>query len=482
MKLSERLNLNKSQRELDFIDIDLLGDMPLFIDPYFLSIRETNWCKKANNTLHDFFECIVNLVRAGKIDEAKELFDYLHEPNETNLGLSSGLPKGKGVGKNDTDRMFKRIIKSKAIQTGLVQHLEDTTIFVDRIGKDKLSDMATNIIRKHLIDYTQSQCYLLDIPLTENLPTGYYWDTSRELWVNEFDKMLFIDGKVVLLVPKIIVSYNSSYTPQKYYQHFILYFLQQEHLRLNSALVETRRTKKGKITKKVTKKALKNSVAPYDKDFIRAFTLKNMGVYEEFKKDVAKQGKPIDVKDLENFNFKEFSNFLAKKLKELPKGKKHADDYHVLIIGILNFLFYPQLTNPQKEYKTHNGRKRIDIIFDNAAEGGFFRQLHEISNIPCVYIIIECKNYTDDPVNPELDQLSGRFSPNKGKFGILMCREIKDERLFNQRCTDTFQEDRGLIIGLTDSDLISVLESFNSTGENNLEAVLTEKKRKVTFG
>lgn len=105
-----------------------------------------------------------------------------------------------------------------------------------------------------------------------------------------------------------------------------------------------------------------------------------------------------------------------------------------------------------KESQIHDGRKRIDISYANTARDGFFKYLirHRIKSR---YVFVECKNYGTDVTNPELDQLSSRFSTLRGEFGILACRSFKDKDLFLRRCRDTASDGRGYIIALDDEDL-----------------------------
>jgi hypothetical protein len=67
--------------------------------------------------------------------------------------------------------------------------------------------------------------------------------------------------------------------------------------------------------------------------------------------------------------------------------------------------------------------------------------------------MVECKNYTADPKNPELDQLSSRFSIQRGQFGLLVCRTCLNRKLFDQRCRDTAKDGRGYVLLLTDEDV-----------------------------
>ena len=86
MRVSQKFNLNKTQAELDFVDIDISQDIPLFIDPFFISIRTDNWSIETSRTIRDFFQKVIDNIIHNRIREGKELFRHLHEPNTTCLG------------------------------------------------------------------------------------------------------------------------------------------------------------------------------------------------------------------------------------------------------------------------------------------------------------------------------------------------------------------------------------------------------------
>lgn len=481
-KISTIFGLSKTQGELDFVNIDPSKDLPLFIDPYYLSLRKDDWSVRANATIKSFFQLIVDLIRAGKLDQAHDLFRNLGEPNETCLGLSSDKPQGRGVGPFNSEDIFESIIESRAVELGIVNSLEDCALFVDGVARDKISDMSTNIIRKQIIEYTQSQCNLWEIPLAPGIQSGFYWNHENMNWENTNCPMLVVSGKRILLVPKSIVSYSDSYTGQKYHQHFVLNFLKEDHLRRDTSLVRKRYNKKGELVRRwVSKREVKEKEAPLSKEFLRTFTTKHPQILELFKSNSKMFIKPIKDIELEDFNEIDLADALISTLKTIEPGRDQADNYNKLIAGIVEFIFHPKLICPQVERDDHNGRKRIDIIFTNAAEEGFFSELHMIHKVPCSYIIIECKNYNDDLANKELDQLSGRFGPNKGQFGLLISRKVDNYETLMHRCADTNRDKRGKIIPLFDEDIIGMLTKIKGGDRQRIEEVLYNRFRDINF-
>jgi hypothetical protein len=124
---------------------------------------------------------------------------------------------------------------------------------------------------------------------------------------------------------------------------------------------------------------------------------------------------------------------------------------------LLTAIFYPVLTNPIVQHEIHQGRKRIVVTYTNMAIFGFFKWL--ATHYPAAHVFVECKNYGREVGNPELDQLSSRFSPTRGQFGLLVCRRFADKNLFMARCRDTAMDGRGFVIPLDDEDLQQLASS-----------------------
>lgn len=480
MKLSRYLNLGITQHEIDFIDIDLDNDTPLFIDPHFLATRADSWSRDATRSIRSFFRHFLTLVRSAQKDKALELFLFLREPNETRLGLSKGRSQGRGVGEEDARKIFNSLLSSRAVQSGLVEDIEDCRIFVEGIDRDKVSDMATNIIRKQLIAYTQKQCRLWDVLLTSDVPSGMTWNRAEKRWDETLTDMLVIGTRRLLLVPKSIVAYNLGYTPQRYHQHFILNYLQSYHLSINSALVQRRKPKRGTPGEKyVTKKSIVKKEAPFSKEYIATFTQSHPDIFKQFKEARGPRSRPLESRELTDDGIGPVIERLIGELKSIKPGNEEATRFHRTIAAALELIFYPRLVSPEIEKEINEGRKRIDLLFDNAAETGFFFRLHTTYQTSCQFIKIECKNYARELANPELDQMIGRFDPNTGKFGLIVCRSLEDEALFLKRCNDSYRSQHGVIIPLTDADIIRVLGELKQGQEHPAERVLMEKYRKV---
>lgn len=482
MKLSKKYSLNRSQAELDFVDVDINRDLPLFVDPHFLGRRTDPWSMRASQTIRSFFGYFLGLLSQGEIDEARSLFDHLHEPNETCLGLSRKRPRGNGIGDEDAQNIFDSLAQSEAVKTGVLADLEDCRLFVKGIDKDKTSDMTTNIIRGHLVAYTQQQCALWGIPLTTESQTGFCWNAGTRSWENGYSDNLYVGDRRILMVPKAIVSYSKNHTPRQLHQHFILNFLQHEHLRMRSALVQTSHRKDGSIREFVTKKDLvEKGGASFGKDFLASFTKAHPQVFAGFKNSPRTLSHSLPLETFLDQEVQEIASYLRDRLIGIPVGAAHATEYHRTAAGILDFLFYPNLISPIVEKEIHDGRKRLDLTFDNAAADGFFFRLHQVSRVPCPFILIECKNYGRDIANPELDQMAGRFGPNRGEFGLVVCRSVQNLDLFLDRCRDTFRDNRGLILPLTDTDLLEALRNRPQSASMPLEDRLSDLYRIVAL-
>lgn len=467
MRVSEKFSLGRTQPSLDFVDVRIDGDTAIFVDPNALRGLDTVWGSECRSLLQHFFEHVLELTRSGDSAAAIGLMASLQERNEFHLGFSTGPSRGRGFGAGHGGDVWKALTRSRAAQTGLLQDIEDTCLLIEGIGPDMVSDAVCNVIRGPLIRYTQDMCRYYGIPLVEDVASGPIWNVQAAMWEQDLIQLPMVCHEKLLLVPKVIARIDFSFSTDEYFRHYLLPRLQAEELAANTSLVQILKDGRRRVTKKsLIKKYGAGKLVCVDLTIPRTEVLDD---YRDVKRK--KSQTPMTQEELADVELTappDWDSLLQRVLVVAP-GTEEAAEYENAVEALLSALFYPALSYPHKQHPIHQGRKRVDITYINSAACGFFYWVGQ--HYPSSQIFVECKNYGREIGNPELDQLSGRFSPNRGKVGILVCRSLENPQLMLTRCRDTAADDRGFVVVLEDEtlkDLVAWRKQFPDSAEFEL--------------
>lgn len=468
-RFSTAFGLPNSQAELDFVDIELSTDMRLYLDPYAIQIRHDEWSERCGDCIRSFFNQLLDALRNGDMHQAARLLNNLHEPNETHLGESSGKPSGRGVGTHKASLLANALVHSRAFQTGLLTDISEAELFIHGVGRDTISDLTTNILRGLLGEYTLQQCELYGVP-TSSISVGPIWNAQACDWEAKRLELPIHGRKPILLVPVFSVRHRLSLDSQEFWNHHMIEFLREEYLNAGSGLVRVLQNGSRRVYKKDVK-----ARHPFIKDDLAEFVRRHPEVLETYKELKGARG-PLTTEDLEqSFDERAFASALRQQLRAISEGATAASQYHGFALGVCTFLFYPGLICPVKELEIHDGRKRVDIKFTNSGESGFFDRVQRSPQTRSMSVMVECKNYTKEIANPELDQLAGRFGHQRGFFGILLCRRMDDRGLIIRRCRDAVVDGRGYMVVLEDSDLDELLEAVEQGARGRIDAYLQRR-------
>lgn len=474
-RFSEFFGLSNQQASLDFVDVDLSTDTGLYLDPYAIEIREDEWSANCGDHIRSFFNEVLTALRNDNDGRAMHLLGNLHEPNETFLGQSSGRPQGRGVGDHKARQFAGALKRSRAFATGMLSDIAEAELFIDGVGPDTISDLTTNVLRGVLAEYTSEQCNIQEIPTSPVRSIGPAWSPTRSRWESQQFMLPLYHRRPILLVPKFSVRFAMALNSQEFYNHHMVEYLRSEYLQSGSGLVHTFKNGRRDVFKSSVKE-----IHPFIKDDLAAFVRDHPEVLERYKELKGAQGTP-EIGDLERF-FDEsaFAQALKERLAQIVPGNRAASEYHTLALGICTFLFHPGLICPIKEQELHQGRKRIDIKFTNAGERGFFQAMLESNQTRALSVAVECKNYTKEMNNPELDQIAGRFGHQRGFLGFLLCRSMDDRQRIIERCRDTANDGRGYILVFEDSDLIHMLDLVQQGSRLAIDRFLHRRFGEIT--
>lgn len=474
MRISTWAGLHSRQAELDFVDVDTDYDTRLFVDPYAIDIRADAWSSECSRHIRSFFNALISALRNGEDARAEHLASHLHEMSETYLGMSRGEPRGRGIGREQALQILDALRNSRAVQTGLLSELAEAELFIEGIGSDKISDLTSNILRGPLLEYTRAQANLWEMPLERNIALAPIWDPNREDWVQGPRETIVVEGNPVILVPKFSVRRVLTLNSQEFYNNHMVTYLQQEYQRAGQALGTVLRSGDRKVYKKDVKEH-----HPKSKPALAQFAEEHPDVLALYKRIAGAKG-ALEAEDFEQqFDEAEYAEQLSEALGQIPPGNAHASEYHAFCVGALTFLLFPDLIRPVKEREIDQGRKRIDIAYTNAARDGFFDMALRSPQMRAIEIPVECKNYRQDIANPELDQLTGRFSHVRGFLGLLCCRAFDDKPRFIERCKDAASHRGQYIIVLDDGDLQTMLHNVSQGQRSENDRFLRRRHAEV---
>ncbi|MEI2675483.1 MAG: hypothetical protein V9F05_15710 [Chitinophagaceae bacterium] len=273
------------------------------------------------------------------------------------------------------------------------------------------------------------------------------------------------------LLPINAVRQDPELSKDKYYRNFVIEFLRAEHQHAGDSLASV--LKNGKVVVRIAD--LKEKY-PLRTEFLYEFSKQHPTILEKYKSELRRAATNKNTKPhLETKRKILNSTERLQILSSIKPGNDDATNFHKISFDNLIHIFNNRLSNPNREREINEGRKRIDIVFDNNDKKGFFHSLNTLHHIQCPKIFVECKNYGKEIGNPEVDQLLGRFSPSRGKFGILLCRSIDNKPLLIKRCKDVFHDHKSFIFVFDDHDIYNLLKFRDRNEEDKIDGFMEGK-------
>lgn len=430
-RLTDHYNVPLTQEEADFAIPFLDEDIPLCVDPFLL------W-KSPSQQEHSLYMGVSNsfnhlgfLANNGKDQEAMETLTRASECDEVGLGFS-GTRRGNRIGEGTAQRILSLFRDIPQVKASGFTHFEEIQLYVDQIGKDRISDIACNFLKSHLIDYTIDQCDRWSIP-TQDVKITNVYDVRTRRFADEETVRVPVNPenqRPVLLVPKRWLRK----APWLNYDDYIdTYYL---------------------------KEVLHDSEAKPDRVAVLNFNRQNYNAVQVYVKD--KERVQADCRNDPLFSPIPLlsANRKLAELKKLPSGTTDKADkrYEDLIVQIMASMLYPHLDFAEDQSRTESGVLIRDLIFYNNRSLDFLKDIYD--QYATRQIVMEIKNVKVIE-REHIFQLNRYLNDQFGKFGILITRNPLSSAMF-KNTIDLWSGQRRCILALCDADLEMMASVFAS--------------------
>jgi hypothetical protein len=449
-----------SQFEVDFVIPRIGIDLQLGIDPFLLyKSRDPNLAGLHETILRTFGEGIQALTR-GSDEDARYLLNF-PEVGQIGLGYAKKGKRGSGVGPFRQELVIETLKALPALNERGIRHIEELQLLSAGIGPDRISDIAANLIKSFLIEYTQRQCALWSIPLVPGVPVEHVFNPKDLSWEDgHFDLPVSpIDQSAILLVPRRIVRALPWINYDDYFRQEFAAFHRAKRAR------QRLQQAKAPISTAATSSASKDEIVR-----ISRAEIERIDRYIARKEQAASDAQPSQAY-LDAEGICPEAESLAAQLHGIPTGAAAASRHQAAVLAVLNYLFNPELIDGELEVRTVDGTERRDIIFTNDSDRSFWTYIRQEHS--AIFLMFEIKN-TGDLENNAYNQTATYLGDRLGRLAFIVTREEPGEAQL-RKAYSIYNDPtpRRIILTLSDNDLRTMLD-MKCRGQDPMRFVQTK--------
>jgi hypothetical protein len=444
-RLTEYHGIDVAQAGVDFAIPFLKEDLPLYVDPFLLWKSPSLQDQSLHGAMIAAFNRLDGLVKRGKSEQAVETLQQISECEEVGLGGAIGK-KGKRIGVSPAQQILG-LFSSVPLYSAGFTHFEEIQLFVEGVSKDRVSDIACNLLKSFLVDYTIEQCDKLKIPRSKTRLSSVY-DHQRHRLSSIDDIELPIDpdsGSPILLVPKRWLRHSPWIGFDDYFKNHIP--KDDQH---NAVVWE------------------RVPLLNYNRD--------NYGAVRDYIALKERNAADCAVDPL----FKQIPLVSARKklsaIRKLPTGKDQNADrkYEDFVVELLASMFYPQLDYADDQVRTDSGAQIRDLIFYLNRDVDFLEDVYK--DYDTRQLVCEIKN-VQRVEREHINQINRYLSAEFGRFGVLVTRNPLT-RAMRKNTIDLWSGQRRCIIPITDDDLALMVDLFEEKRRAPIDVL---KRSYITF-
>jgi len=208
----------KYLEEYGALNVSLINDLPLFIDPFLLFNSEKEQYQILHAQIIKYLGFLREISSSASVRPGLIKSWYLFPEVKQNwLGYSKVGNGGSGLGQKFANALNANLntiftnFGKEDITRG--SHLEKLCLVKDGVGRDNISDFTTNLIKGYLCEYTQN---FVNQHIAKNRfkrvrvsHARFNYDTR--VWESALYNLPFIDGDYVLLTPKDILTKDDTW-------------------------------------------------------------------------------------------------------------------------------------------------------------------------------------------------------------------------------------------------------------------------------